>query len=130
MSNVRGPDVITLWGVGNALLVGILIGYGESWIPIGLYAGSVLLIELIGVLFWLIYLSKLPRVGYTYAPRPTRAALLGGLIAAFVGAGLVYKGWMAVPAAYPALVLVSEAGSWWWNRREAVAPASPAEQSP
>jgi hypothetical protein len=120
MSTVRGPDVVSLWGAGNAVLLGILIGYGDWAMPIALYGGSVFLIELIGVMCWLAYLSKLPRVSYVYAPRTSRSALMAALVAAFVGLGLVYKGWMAIPAAFPALALVTEYLGWLWHRYEAV----------
>jgi hypothetical protein len=122
MSTVRGPDVICLWGAGNAVLLGILIGYGDWVMPIALYAGSVLVIELVGIVFWFTYLTRLPQASHVPAPRRTNSALMAALVAGFVGIGLVYKGWMATPAAFPALALLSEYLGWLWHRYESPEP--------
>lgn len=128
MSTVRGPAVISLWGAGNAALLGMLIGYGERPFAIALYGGSVLLVEVVGAVFWLGYLSGLPRGATAPAPRSSRPAMLVGVVAAFVGLGFVYRPWLAAPAALPALALVTEWLSHAWDRHEAVMPWTRANQ--
>jgi hypothetical protein len=106
MSELRGPDVVALWGAGNGALLGILIGYGDNPWPMALYGGSVALIELVALITWWVLRRHEVWAHASPAPRPTRAALLAGEAVALVGAGIVWDWWIALPALYPLGALV------------------------
>lgn len=108
MNKVSGPDVVAAWGAVNGLLVAILIGYGENVFAIALYAASVALIELVAIATWWVQRTRMPWAARSPAPRPSRAAALAAITAGFVGAGIVWSWWVALPGAYPLAALLFE----------------------
>lgn len=113
MSRVRGPDVVAGWGLANAALVVGLIGYGDGILPIALYAGSALLIELVAIVTWWTMRTHPVWAARTPSPRRSRTAALAAAVVALVGSGIVWSWWMALPAVYPfALLLVGPDALW------------------
>jgi hypothetical protein len=101
VAEVRGPDVVAAWGAGNGALLAILIGYGEGPIPIALYAGSVALLELVALVTWWVMRRHPAWAHRTPGPQRAVPAVLAALVAAAVGAGLVWSWWLALPGLYP-----------------------------
>src|SRR3954469_16888117 len=53
MSGITVPRVVALWGVGNGVLVVVLVGYGENGFAIALYGAVVALLEVVALAAWL-----------------------------------------------------------------------------
>ncbi len=111
MSRVSGPDVVAGWGLFNGFLVAGLIGYGESAIPIALYAGSAVLIELVALTTWWVMRAHPVWAARSPSPRRTRTSALAAAAIALVGAGIVWSWWMALPALYPIAAMFTPEGT-------------------
>lgn len=117
------PDVIALWGGGNAVLWFIHLGYGGGTVPtfpLAAYGSSVMLVELTAVAgFW-----TLKRHGDTRfispGPRSSRIAVWGAAFLGIVVIGLVFRPYMMIPAIYPALGILLEFSASRRARRSAV----------
>jgi hypothetical protein len=105
---LTGPDVIAGWGLANAVLFVVLVVFGEQALPIALYGGTVALIETGALVGWLAGSRHPDAAAQTRAPRRTLTSLLLAAIVALAGAGAVWDWWIALPAVYPALALLSE----------------------
>jgi hypothetical protein len=121
VSRPRGPDVVAAWGLANAVLLGVLIGYGDRAAAIAVYAGSVGLIELLALGAWWVMSAHPVWAATSPEPRRSRASMLVAAIAAAVGVGAVWDWWFALAAVYPAGALVMEIAS---ERREPLPESS------
>jgi Na+-transporting methylmalonyl-CoA/oxaloacetate decarboxylase gamma subunit len=119
---VTVPRLVAVWGAANGVLLAVLIGYGENSFAIALYAAVVALLELIALVAWLSMVRN-PEAGER-SPAGLRsdAALVTAIGVGFVGVGYVYKWWMALPAVYSLLWLVTHGVSALLERHASVEP--------
>jgi hypothetical protein len=99
--------VVAGWGLANAVLVAGLLGYGESAIPIALYAGSAILIELVAVATAWVMRRHPAWAARSPSPRRSRRAALAAAAVGLVGVGIVWSWWMALPALYPLAAMLA-----------------------
>ncbi|MGN6474643.1 MAG: hypothetical protein ACTHK4_13480 [Mycobacteriales bacterium] len=110
MTRVSGPDVVAAWGLFNGFLVAGLIGYGDNAIPIALYAGSAVLIELVALVTWRVMRTHPVWAARSPSPHRTRRSALLATAVALVGAGIIWSWWMALPALYPLAAMFTPEG--------------------
>jgi hypothetical protein len=94
----HGPDIVAVWGGISAMTLFIHLIYGGNAFPLALQGSVVFLIELIAAVAWLAQYWYGAEAHESPGPRRSRAPLMLGGIAGFVGAGLVYKAYMMAPA--------------------------------
>lgn len=97
------------WGAALAALMFILLGFGEydAGLPVYLYASSAGIIQLIGLTAWLILRRHSVWAARMPALRRSTDAMMVGLAAMFIGAGLVWKPWLIIGAGYPVLIMLA-----------------------
>jgi hypothetical protein len=108
MSRLKGPDVVAAWGIANAVLLAVLIGYGERASAVAVYAVSTALIELVALVTWVVMCRQPEWAARSPAPARSRASALAAAVVALVGAGIVWDWWIALPALYPFAALLAD----------------------
>jgi hypothetical protein len=103
------PRVVSAWGVANAVLVGVLIAFGESAFAVVLYASSAALVELVALATWWSASRFGQAASASPLPRHGHLAVVAASAVPFVGLGLVYRPYMMIPAVFPMLDLTVHA---------------------
>jgi len=105
----RAYLVVIGWGLGNAALMFILLGFGEydAGLPVYLFASSNGIILIAGLTAWVVLRRHGTWAETTPALRRSTDALMVGLAAAFIGSGLVWRPWLMIGAFYPLVVLLA-----------------------
>lgn len=129
MTQVNGAHVVGAWTALNGVLAGILIGYGGSWMAIGLYAAAVVIITAFGLA---VLLDARYRRGGLYQRMPVRSSAAGLATAGLVlcGLGFVYGWWIAALAVFPLGAAAVLVGSERLGRDVVLHPAPPADLEP
>lgn len=125
---MSGPTVVVGWGLANAALMFMSLGFGplDQGIPLYLFASSNGLLLLIGAVAWLVLRRHERWAAATPALTRSTDALMVGIAVGFVGLGLAYRPWLIIGAGYPVLILIAHAVDHLLASR--VAPPAPAEE--